>query len=392
MLRRIIGELKRRRELPGEIPDRPDRLQAEFGNWLGAAGAKRRVVLVIDALNQLEDRDGIAELFWLPQTHPANVCVIVSALPGAALDEVVRRGWPSLCVEPLRREEREALVVGYLGRYSKSLSAGRLRTVVEAEPTSNPLYLRRSWRSSRVFGVHEQLDERLAYYLAAVTPEELLHANPAALTNRTTTRIVLAWSATRCRCFGPPAEDLASRSCSSCSEVEAIRCHVRTGAPLALAAESMLVNRSGLLRFSHDFIREAVRQRYLPRPRDEHACHRRLAGHFGRPGLGRDRSAWTRAVACVALVIVTAGVFAGLIRLSNAIAEGPTEPTTFERLLLIPPAGVARVLSAVLGVWTIWGLARVIRWGSGWLPVCVGRLRRWPAGSSPAEPSSLRGR
>jgi hypothetical protein len=38
LLRRIVGELKRRCDLPREVPDRPDRLQAEFGDWLAAAG------------------------------------------------------------------------------------------------------------------------------------------------------------------------------------------------------------------------------------------------------------------------------------------------------------------------------------------------------------------
>ena len=102
ILRRIVAELKRRCDLPREVPDRPDRLQAEFGDWLAAAAEKFRIVLVLDALNQVDDRDGAADLSWLPEALPANVRVIVSTLPGRVLDEAARRGWSSL----LRRAAR----------------------------------------------------------------------------------------------------------------------------------------------------------------------------------------------------------------------------------------------------------------------------------------------
>src|SRR6185312_12672451 len=110
---------------------------------------------------------------WLPEALPANVRVIVSTLPGRVLDEAIRRGWSSLIVEPLVPEEREALVVGYLGQYSKALSPARVRLIVESPATANPLYLRALLEELRLFGVHERLDERLAYYLAAPTPEDL---------------------------------------------------------------------------------------------------------------------------------------------------------------------------------------------------------------------------
>ena len=62
MLRRIMGELKRRYEIQGDIPTEPDKLKSTFANWLHmastAAGKKgEKIVLILDALNQLEDRD-----------------------------------------------------------------------------------------------------------------------------------------------------------------------------------------------------------------------------------------------------------------------------------------------------------------------------------------------
>lgn len=51
MLRRVMGQFKRRFDIPGEIPDRPDALREAFANWLHMSAARGRVVLVLDELN-----------------------------------------------------------------------------------------------------------------------------------------------------------------------------------------------------------------------------------------------------------------------------------------------------------------------------------------------------
>ena len=73
MLRRIMGEFKRRFDIKGDIPDKPDALRLAFANWLSMAAAKGRVILILDALNQLEDRDGAPDLVWLPPVMPAKI-------------------------------------------------------------------------------------------------------------------------------------------------------------------------------------------------------------------------------------------------------------------------------------------------------------------------------
>ena len=72
MLRRIMGELKRRFDIQQEIPDKPDELRSAFTNFLHMAAAKGKCVLILDALNQLEDRDGALDLVWLPTVYSAK--------------------------------------------------------------------------------------------------------------------------------------------------------------------------------------------------------------------------------------------------------------------------------------------------------------------------------
>jgi len=57
MLRRIMGELKRRFGIEADLPDKPDALRLAFANFLSMAAARGRAVIILDGLNQLEDKD-----------------------------------------------------------------------------------------------------------------------------------------------------------------------------------------------------------------------------------------------------------------------------------------------------------------------------------------------
>ena len=125
MLRRIMGEFKPRFGIGEEVPEHPDALRSAFPNWLYMAAAKDRIVLVLDALNQLEDREGAHDLLWLPPVMPENLRLLVSTLPGRALDEITRRDWPVFKVEPLDVDERKELIRQFLFGYGRQLSPAR---------------------------------------------------------------------------------------------------------------------------------------------------------------------------------------------------------------------------------------------------------------------------
>ena len=52
--------------------------------------------------------------------------------------------------------------------------------------------------------------------------------------------------------------------------------------PLSLAAERSLLNRSGLIGFSHSYFRQAVRDKYLAAEAEQHTAHLRIADYFDR--------------------------------------------------------------------------------------------------------------
>jgi hypothetical protein len=285
MLRRLIGEFRRTLHIEQEIPDQPDALRLAFANALHMAATRGRVMLILDALNQLEDRDQAPDLVWLPPVIPAQVRLIVSTLPGRPLDDLKKRGWLMLTVESLRPEERQALIEQYLAQYTKALSPDRAMRIARAAQTANPLYLRALLEELRLFGEHKRLDERITYYLAAETIPELYERileryeedyerDRPGLVREAMTRL---WAARR-----------------GLSEAELLDLLGADGAPLPraqwsplyLAAEQSLVSRSGLIGFFHDYLRKAVRRRYLPTPEAQHADHLQLAAYFAAQPLG----------------------------------------------------------------------------------------------------------
>lgn len=279
MVRRIIGELSRRFDLKVEIPDPSQELRATFATTLHRAAAKGRVVLVIDAVNQLEDREGALDLSWVPPAVPDGIRLVVSTLPGRPLDEAIQRGWPTLAVEPLEPTERAALIVAYLKSYSRALGSTLVTRVSEAPQCANPLYLRALLDELRMWGEHETLGKQIDHYLKAKSIGalyELILARYEQDYERDRPHLVRdaftgLWAARR----GLSETELLDLLGTDANPLP--RAH---WSPLFLASESSLTNRSGLLTFFHDYLRQAVETRYLPTDDDKHAAHLRLADYF----------------------------------------------------------------------------------------------------------------
>ncbi|MEW6386513.1 MAG: tetratricopeptide repeat protein [Thermodesulfobacteriota bacterium] len=284
MLRRIMGELKRRFEIPQDIPDQPDALRLAFANFLSMAAAQGKVVLIIDALNQLEDKDGAPDLVWLPPVLPANVRLILSTLPGRPLDVLTKRGWPALTVEPLEVPERRRLIRQYLDQYRKELSTPELERLAAAPPTANPLYLRALLEELRVYGDHYTLKARLDHYLTAPDVKSLYELILA--------RYEEDYQRDRPGLVGE-AMSLIAAARRGLSQAELLDLlgeerEPLPGAiwsPLFLAAEHALMDRSGLISFGHDYFRQAVRDRYLNSKEKRQTAHLRLADYFDRQDL-----------------------------------------------------------------------------------------------------------
>ena len=283
MLRRFMGEFKRQLGVRGEIPTDDAALRAAFPNWLAMAAAKGRVVLVIDALNQLEDRHAALDLTWVPAVVPANVRLVVSTLPGKPLSTITKRTWPRLNVEPLTVDERKRVVRCYFRRFFRELSPELVDRIADTPQAANPLFLRAVLEELRVHGEFERLPKQIAEYLEITTIPTLYEAILARY-ERDYERDRPGLVRDLCRFVWASRRGLSRYELRGLLRDPEDPLPDKYWAPLLLAMEHGLVEKGGVLTFFHDYLREAVKERYLSRAGDVTATHLHLATYFeGQP-------------------------------------------------------------------------------------------------------------
>jgi len=286
LMARLIAEIKRWTDDPEDLPSSHDDILKTFPVWLAKARIKAeregvRCILVLDALNQLEDIDHARLLGWLP-AHPFTgpLRLIVSTLPGDTLTALEQHGWPSLRVQPLTPDERRRMIVHYLARFSKQLDAPRLDRLASAPAAANPLYLKILLDELRVIGTHERLDERLDDYLAAPDIPALLRTVLARYQRDyerdrpglVSEALGLIWAARR----GLSESELLQFLRPS----DLPQLPLAAWSPLRAALEEGLVDRGGILNFAHDFLRTAVETAFVPRKDKRDELRLRLADCF----------------------------------------------------------------------------------------------------------------
>jgi hypothetical protein len=281
MLQRFMGEFKRLLGIEEMIPKYPDDVRTAFEAWLHQVAEKKRVILVIDSLDQLEDKEGALDLQWLPLEFPDNIRVILSVLPGRVHDELAKRNWAWFSIGHLNVTDRKQLIHEYLAPYKKTLSLQQIDHIANSFQTGNPLFLSSLLEELRIFGVHEKLDERINYYLSAKKITVLFNLilkryeqdyeekRPELVQDMMT----LLWAA-RCGLSESELLDLLGQDGTSLPRAY--------WTPLFLAAEKSLLVRSGRVNIGNNYLRRAVQDLYLPSEKDQLAVHAKLAVYFSK--------------------------------------------------------------------------------------------------------------
>jgi hypothetical protein len=173
LMRRLVSEIKRWTGDDEEIPKTNDDLFRDYAVWLAKTRIRAeregvRFILLLDALNQLEDKDHAHTLGWLPEEpfKTKSLRLIVSTLPGATLEALEKRLLPTLRIEPLTPEECGRMIADYLKRFGKSLERSRVERISNTKAATNPLYLKILLDELKVTGTRSRLDERLDGYLS----------------------------------------------------------------------------------------------------------------------------------------------------------------------------------------------------------------------------------
>lgn len=134
LINRLIANIKQWSGDLEELPHTHNEIRKTFPAWLAKARNKAgqdgvRVIIVLDALDKLDDNDHARLLGWLPaHSFTGPLRLIVSTLPGDTLEAVKERGWPVIPITPLTPVERRKMIVKYLSRFGKKLNSSLIFT------------------------------------------------------------------------------------------------------------------------------------------------------------------------------------------------------------------------------------------------------------------------
>jgi hypothetical protein len=303
-----------------EVPADPNEVLGKWPKFLEAVSGKGRVVIVIDALNQLDSSTDPTRLYWFPRELPAGVRLIASVLDHgqrsrpdyqpasgeqpdwlAALRRLDRR---EVAVPELSDGDRRQIIRELPSVFCKSLDEDQLALLLKNPATRNPLFLTVALEELRIFGSFDKLPNRIAELPRAIDEhdgeagedeagvERAIEALFGQVLDRLDQEAAARKSpglvSTIFRLLASAKEGLSER------ELRELVARLLPGMPEQRRAGELQVVlrqvRSYLLRKAHpqgalvDFYHrsfwEAVRAKYLPAPSTHHIAHRDLAEYF----------------------------------------------------------------------------------------------------------------
>lgn len=130
------------------------------------------LIIVIDAINQITDEDNAKLLNWLPIPHH-NTKILLSTLESDKSMSVFKnRCYPIFELTALNHSQRKQLIETYLGKFAKKLSQVQISRIVNDSQCENTLVLRTFLDELINWGIYEQLDQRIEYYLGEKTIDD----------------------------------------------------------------------------------------------------------------------------------------------------------------------------------------------------------------------------
>lgn len=285
-LRRFCTHLNRALGSTDEVPEDFRELVLLFPQLLETAAKEHHILVVIDAVNQMERGDNVYSMTWLPQRIPENARVLVSTLAGEALDALKARHIPPRfeTVSGLKEDEIRQLSAGYLEEIRRRFPTEDITQVFhEKVKAGNPLYIIVALEELRVFPYYEGLAERVARLPDTVPKlfDQVLQRvegdfNRPLVENFT--------SLIACGRHGMTAEELQTLLKGHAVVVDPANPPERLPdmpfTRLRRSLSAYLFERSGVIDFFHGQLKEAVGRRYLTEEADRDKIHCTIAEYF----------------------------------------------------------------------------------------------------------------
>jgi hypothetical protein len=304
ILRRLCHELARAADIRDEIPDDDEKLREAFPKFLETAAAAQRVVILVDAVNQLDVATQAQAMRWLPETLPAHSRVILTTLPGPVLEALRARRQPpvEVALQPLTSSDCTAIMEGYLARYRKSLDVDQRSALLGKADAGVPLYLLTALEELRTLGTYEEITTRIRELPDRVPAlfdwilrrlerdpgfrDEQGHLIGAELVRPYCSFIAVGrvgMAQSELVELVTPADPVRGTAADAFGNAAALQRLLRP----------YLMQRGELLDYFHGQLREAVQARYLAGPEEARRAHQTVAEFFRQKGDPAGDATWT---------------------------------------------------------------------------------------------------
>jgi len=272
LLRNMCLELKRKFDLKEDIPEDDKNLSETLGVLLSsAAQGKARIVIMLDALDQLSPLGGAHGLGWLLDYIPENARLVASSLEGECLEVLRRREAEEIALPPLSAGEQRQIISTLLGEWRRKLDERQMTALLAHPGVKNALYLRVALEELKLFGIFEELTERIRS-LADDIPGLFDQVLDRLESDHGRELVTEAFSLLYCSRYGLSETELLDLLTTKSGE----RLPRALWARLARSAGAYLVQRGELLGFFHRQIADAVASRY----KNIKHKHTKLAAYF----------------------------------------------------------------------------------------------------------------
>ena len=279
VLRRFCQSLKNEFKFTDEVPEETARLMVTFRDLLGKVPAERRMLIVIDALNQLDETERAQQLEWLPAKLLPHVKVVVSCISDSAkaepaLEAFRHRPHQQIEVQPLDDTERRDIIREVPSLSAKTLDETQIALLLANLATANPLFLLVALEELRGFGSYEQLNERIDDFpregdtVTAIFTQVIDRLEEDF--DQETAHAVLTLLASARR--GLSERELQELLANVAGRDDLF--------PILRQLRPYLLSRAGLLDFYHRNLFKAVREKHLTTDELQSAAHARLAAYF----------------------------------------------------------------------------------------------------------------
>eukprot|EP01105_Mastigella_eilhardi_P027733 TRINITY_DN8715_c0_g2_i2.p1 TRINITY_DN8715_c0_g2~~TRINITY_DN8715_c0_g2_i2.p1 ORF type:complete len:1431 (-),score=368.63 TRINITY_DN8715_c0_g2_i2:61-4353(-) len=153
-------------------------ISALFPGWLNNVAMSnenhRRMIICIDGMDKIDERDNAMELVWFPNTFHNNVSVVVTTAPVQRIVHALKkRNSHILELALLAEAERKSFVRMYLNQRAKKLSDAQEFKIASAAQTANPRFMQTLLDEIVVVSEQDAIDKRIGECLEAKNTSKL---------------------------------------------------------------------------------------------------------------------------------------------------------------------------------------------------------------------------